>query len=102
MAARDHHHFYDTTRWQHLRKMQLVEHPLCKICLERGIVTPAKIVDHIAPHKGSWLLFCTGPLQSLCEICHNGAKKFEENRGFSREIDITGWPVDRRHPCYKK
>jgi hypothetical protein len=37
--------FYKTARWQRLRKLQLTQHPLCKFCLERGIVTAANVVD---------------------------------------------------------
>jgi len=28
--------FYNTARWRRLRKFQLIQHPLCKFCLERG------------------------------------------------------------------
>jgi 5-methylcytosine-specific restriction endonuclease McrA len=44
--------WYSTTRWARIRKHQLREHPLCKYCLERGIVEPATIVDHVEPHRG--------------------------------------------------
>jgi hypothetical protein len=54
-----------TARWRRLRKFQLMQHPLCKFCLERGIVTRANVVDHVAPHKGDWTDFITGDLQSL-------------------------------------
>ena len=36
--------FYKTARWQRLRKFQLMQHPLCKFRLERGIVTAANVV----------------------------------------------------------
>jgi hypothetical protein len=32
--------WYSTARWARIRKYQLPEHPLCKYCLERAIVTP--------------------------------------------------------------
>jgi 5-methylcytosine-specific restriction endonuclease McrA len=75
--------FYKTARWQRLRKFQLMQHPLCKFCLQRGIVTPANVVDHVAPHKGDWTDFITGELQSLCEPCHWSAKRQIELRGYS-------------------
>jgi hypothetical protein len=28
--------FYKTARWRRLRKFQLMQHPLCKFCLQRG------------------------------------------------------------------
>ena len=34
--------FYKTARWRRLRKFQLMQHPLCKFCLQRGIVTRAQ------------------------------------------------------------
>jgi hypothetical protein len=58
-----------------LCKFQLMQHPLCKFCLERGIVTAANVVDHVVPHKGNWTAFVTGKLQSLCEPCHKSAKR---------------------------
>jgi hypothetical protein len=35
--------FYETARWRRLRKFQLIQRPLCKFCLERGIVTKANM-----------------------------------------------------------
>jgi len=54
--------FYKTGLWQRLRKLQLQRHPLCKFCLDRGIVTAAKVVDHVIPHRGNWNSFVTGEL----------------------------------------
>src|SRR5262249_46342397 len=39
--------FYKTARWQRLRKFQLLQHPLCKFCLQRGIVT-SKVASLVA------------------------------------------------------
>jgi|SRR5215468_6480678 len=85
--------FYKTARWKRLRKLQLMQHPLCKFCLERGIVTAANVVDHVAPHKG-----ITGDLQSLCEPCHNSAKRQVELRGYRLDIGVDGYPIDPNHP----
>jgi len=63
---------------QRLRKLQLQRHPLCKFCLDRGIVTAAKVVDHVIPHRGNWNSFVTGELQSLCEPCHKSALSIGE------------------------
>ncbi len=59
-------HLYDSARWHRIRKLQLAEHPLCKFCAERGIVTPATICDHVEPHRGDINKFWVGALQSLC------------------------------------
>jgi hypothetical protein len=44
--------WYSTARWARIRRHQLLEHPLCKYCAERGIVTPATICNHVEPHRG--------------------------------------------------
>jgi 5-methylcytosine-specific restriction enzyme A len=106
MSDKDHrnawHRWYDTPRWQRIRSFQLMEHPLCAICLEsRGMVVPASVVDHVVPHKGDWTAFCTGKLQSLCKPCHDGDKRMVELRGYSTAIGDDGWPLDQRHPAYQ-
>jgi hypothetical protein len=85
--------FYKTARWKRPRKFQLIQHPLCKFCLQRGIVTRANVVDHVAPHKGDWTDFITGELQSLCEPCHNSAKRQIELRGYRCDVGIVVGPV---------
>jgi len=93
--------FYKTARWQRLRKFQLIQHPLCKFCLARGIVTAANVVDHVVPHKGDWTDFVTGELQSLCGPCHNSAKRQVELRGYRLDVGVDGYPIDRNHPFYR-
>src|SRR5215469_11799782 len=92
---------YKTARWQRLRKRQLEAGPLCQFCLERGIVTAANVVDHVAPHKGDWTDFVTGQLQSLCGPCHNSAKRQVELRGYRLDVGVDGYPIDRNHPFYR-
>ena len=58
---------YSSARWARIRRHQLVEHALCKFCLERGIVEPATIYDHIEPHRGDVNKFWLGPFMSLCK-----------------------------------
>lgn len=92
-------HFYGTAFWQRRRKQQLKAHPLCKCCAERGIVTAARVADHVEPHKGDWNLFALGELQSLCGSCHNSRKRFIETRGHSVDVGDDGWPTDPKHPA---
>jgi hypothetical protein len=94
--------WYGLQRWRNRSTLQLREHPLCKLCLDRGRVTRARIADHIIPHKGDWNAFVTGALQSLCHDCHNSTKRTQETRGYSPEIGPDGWPVDPRHPAYRQ
>jgi len=50
------------------------------------------------PHRGDWNAFVTGKLQSLCEACHNSAKKQIELRGYRCDIGLDGFPTDPNHP----
>jgi 5-methylcytosine-specific restriction endonuclease McrA len=89
------HHFYTGAYWQRRRRQQLLAHPLCKFCGERGQVVRATVVDHVKPHRGDWNLFVLGALQSLCAPCHNSIKqKLEQERP---GVDADGWPLDRRN-----
>jgi hypothetical protein len=90
--------FYKTARWRRLRKFQLIQHPLCKFCLERGIVTPANVIDHVVPHKGDWTKFVNGKLQSLYEPRHRSAKRQIELRDYRCDIGFDGFPTDPNHP----
>ena len=68
-------------------------------CLERGIVMAAEICDHVEPHHGDANKFWLGPFQSLCERCHNSAKRFVETRGFRPDIGLTGSPLPKPWPA---
>jgi 5-methylcytosine-specific restriction endonuclease McrA len=87
--------WYKRQRWRKIRRHQLAKEPLCAMCLAKGRVTPATIADHVDHHGGDWNKFWTSALQSLCERCHNSAKK----RGFSSEVGDDGWPLDPNHPA---
>jgi 5-methylcytosine-specific restriction enzyme A len=66
--------------WQKRRAMHLRANPLCAYCLDKGLVEPATVADHITPHRGDPDLF-NGPLQSLCASCHSSDKAKQEGRG---------------------
>jgi hypothetical protein len=94
--------WYSSPRWARIRRHQLLEHPLCKFCLERGIVTPAEICDHVEAHRGDVNKFWLGPFQSLCKPCHDSTKRFVEQHGFRPDIGLDGWPLDPKHPVYTR
>lgn len=52
--------WYSTERWARIRRHQLLTHPLCKFCAERGVVEPATICDHVEPHHGTLTNFGSG------------------------------------------
>lgn len=77
-------HLYMSNRWKQLRLQQLHKEPLCAMCMSKGDITPATVVDHIKPHKGNWQAFHDmDNLQSLCKQCHD-TKTATEDGGFGR------------------
>lgn len=70
--------------WRKARITYLSSRPLCKLCDDKGIVTPATVVDHIVPHKGDQDLFWdTNNWQPLCESCHNSKTASEDMGSWS-------------------
>lgn len=93
----DWHFLYDTKRWKALRLFHLGTEPICRKCKEVERITPAAIVDHIIPHKGSIdLFFDDTNLQSLCKPCHDTTKSREEHRGHQQGCNADGIPFARR------
>lgn len=64
--------------WRKVRARRLADEPLCRICSERGHITPATQVDHITPRADGGKDVYENT-QSLCVPCHT-AKTAEENR----------------------
>jgi 5-methylcytosine-specific restriction protein A len=92
---------YNTYAWQRKRHKQLQREPLCKLCSDVGLITPATVADHITPHKGSVQSFWDGKLQSLCKHCHDSIKARIEHRGYDITIGADGYPVDEGHRFYE-
>ena len=68
--------------------MYLRAHPLCCLCEDKHKIVTATVVDHIAPHRGDWLLFWSqANWQALCDSCHN-AKTAKEDGGFGRSTSF--------------
>lgn len=65
--------------WQRLRLMVLRREPLCRMCAEAGIITPATDVDHII-RKSDGGLDTFGNLQPLCHS-HHSQKTATEKMG---------------------
>ncbi len=70
-------------RWQKVSRAYLLAHPDCVRCEKQGVKTPARVVDHIIPHKGDWRLMwdMVGNWQALCKRCHD-VKTATEDGGF--------------------
>ena len=95
---------YSSARWARIRRHQLVEHALCKFCLERGIVEPATIYDHIEPHRGDVNKFWLGPFMSLCKRIKRASARWSRSgpppppgrgRPTWRRPAISIWPARR-------
>ena len=68
-----------TNEWLARARDYRKRNPLCVKCTQRGKVTPCQCVDHIVPHRGDPVLFWDeNNWQSLCNPCHNGPKRREE------------------------
>jgi hypothetical protein len=63
-----------------------------------GLNKPAKVVDHIVPHRGDMSLFWDrANWQSLCANCHSSYKQRLEKSGREAGCDVSGRPLDPRH-----
>jgi len=90
------HGLYDTALWKRLRYNQLEIMPLCAYCIDQGLTTEARIVDHIKPHKGDISIFYDqANLQSLCKKCHDSHKQRLEKSGIVKGSNILGDPIDK-------
>lgn len=68
---------YMSTRWRKLRDLKIKNDPLCEMCLEDGVVTPAEDVHHIVSfmsvtdkHSRAYLAYNYNNLKSLCKKHH--------------------------------
>ena len=67
-----------TSKWEQAREAFLAAHPICAL---PNCGQPARIVDHIKPHKGDFKLFWDRKnWQPLCTHCHSSRKQSEERR----------------------
>ena len=93
------HHLYASARWRRESREFLAEYPACVLCGQ-----PAKVVDHITPHRGDEALFWDkSNWQPLCWK-HHSAKTLGENN-FFREggrggKNISQPAVDQRAPSF--
>lgn len=66
-----------TSRWTHLRRLKLMQDPLCEDCLQRDQFTPATEVHHVRPVEDAVgyadkvrLMYDPHNLRALCHACH--------------------------------
>lgn len=86
-------------QWQKAAAHFLRKNILCVMCERDGHRVPAKVVDHITPHKGDDRLFWDETnWQALCKACHDGRKQSLERLGYEKGVDFSGKPLDPAHP----
>src|SRR5215831_3516542 len=67
------HRWYGTASWARRRAHQLMIEPLCRLCLQHGIVTPATVADHVTPHRGDFTAFRFGQAAACAPTATTGS-----------------------------
>lgn len=81
-------------QWQKERAEFLILNPVCVHCRALGVITAARVVDHVIPHRGDPVLFWSrSNWQALCVTCHNQWKQKMENATPQR-VRIPAKPAD--------
>jgi 5-methylcytosine-specific restriction enzyme A len=59
-----------TNDWHKLSRAYRLEHPLCELCLAKGLLRPSGLVHHIVEIEQGGLVYADDNLQALCRPCH--------------------------------
>lgn len=93
MADNRYSSWYKTASWQRRRAAHLAGEPLCRMCLEEGRLTEARVADHKVPHRGDRSLFDDDSnLQSLCFSHHNEKQRMEQGLRRRVAVGVDGYP----------
>ncbi|MGK8177064.1 HNH endonuclease signature motif containing protein [Aeromonas dhakensis] len=101
--ASEHDHnkeVYWTRKWRAISKQHRQKNPLCLHCKQKGIYSPAFIVDHLIEIEDDWSRrFDKTNLQSLCLACHNTKTEKEQKKrkstGAYSPSDIINWALGK-------
>jgi 5-methylcytosine-specific restriction enzyme A len=91
-----HNKGYSSRRWRRRSKLEKAKSPLCIRCEEQGRTTPAEVSHHINSFRNIQD-FLTAPVLSLCRRCHELEHGRGDQKHFSKEIGLDGFPVDPAH-----
>ena len=80
--------------WQKLRASVLMEEPLCRHCVARGLTVPATDVDHMNGADDNR----SESLQPLCHECHSRKTARDQGKNVAYGCDSSGNPADPLHP----
>jgi 5-methylcytosine-specific restriction protein A len=68
--------FYSSKEWRTLRKLFIIDHPLCIYCLDEGSIKLAEIIHHKEEIKENFnKRLDRDNLESVCRIHHNKIHK---------------------------
>ena len=93
--------WYSTAEWRAKAAEQLRREPWCRFCARRRLRVPARVADHVDPHRGDPAKFWRGALQSLCKRCHSGLKQSLERTANRPGCGLDGLPTDPADPWSK-
>ena len=83
------HSLYSSARWRTTSREFLKKYPVCCRCGK-----PARVADHIKPHRGEIELFYDETnLQPLCQSCHSAKIMAENNFYKSKRQPSKGYGV---------
>lgn len=75
-SRKERQEIYQSKQWKSLRQSYLMQHPLCEVCLTKGLVTPAIDVHHkdsFSNYEGLKRLeaaYDYSNLMAVCKKCH--------------------------------
>ena len=80
---------YHTWRWTKESRAFREDHPLCVLCLEKGLFVPSEVVDHIVPVAVCKDFWDQSNWQALCKKCNaikgnRGKKLIKKGRSYER------------------
>ncbi len=82
-------------KWRKYRLQFLKNNPLCIMCLNEGVYTPATVVHHKKPHKGDKTLFwLRSNHEAICAPHHDSTEQASERGNVRPLIGPDGWPVE--------
>lgn len=72
--------FYLSRAWRRFRAWYLANHPFCELCLKKGQLVTAKMVDHVIELKDGGAQLAEENVQALCWSCHANKTAREADR----------------------
>ncbi|MCI1143158.1 HNH endonuclease [Sphingomonas sp. WKB10] len=82
------------------RKRRLAAEPICRLCIERGIIEPSTVPDHIKPLAQGGTDDDSN-IRCLCDRCHKAVTADQFGHGRRAGLgacDASGMPTDPAHP----